>query len=309
MSERGWSLGRAVLLAMAAVVLSPVNPLVLVAVPVAVLLLAFRPSDLRAGGIAVLLLVVAFMGPAEGRNSLWYVERGWALVAGGCFVAATLWAGVRSPIVGRGLLGVAGGLAGLSAVALFRPSFPAQLDHWVGGEFERAAAGAYQLVGSLGGGAMDRSLEWALFDWVDLQVALYPALLALATLAALGVGWYVVRRLSGASEALPPLREFRFNDHLVWLLIAGIVLLLVPWGGLWSRAGENAVVFMGGIYLLRGLGIILWIGAATVSSAWSAALWALAGLLLYPLAAGAALILGLCDTWWDIRERFRTSPV
>lgn len=309
MSERGWALARAVLLALAAVVLSPVSPLVLVTVPLALLLLAFRPDDLRAGGAAILILVLAFLGPADGRDSLWYVERGWALLAGGGFVAATLLAGGRSSLVGRGILGVAGGLVGVGAVTLFRPEFPGRIDAWIGGELERAATEAYQLVGSLGGGGLEQDLGWALFDWVEFQVEVYPALLALATVASLGVGWYVVRRLAGASDALPPLRDFRFNDQMVWVLIGGLVLLLVPWGGLWSRAGENAVLFMGGIYLLRGLAVMLWIAAATVSSAWAGALWAAAGLLLYPLAAGAALVLGLCDTWLDIRGRFRTSSV
>lgn len=306
MSDRGWSLTRAVLLALAAVVLSPLSPLVLVAVTASVLLLAFRPSDLRAGIVAVLLLVLAFSGSAEARDSLWFVERGWALLAGGAFVAATLWRGGEESLTFRGLLAVTGGLLGSAAASLVQPELPLRVEHAVSVEMERAATSAYQVVGSLGGG-MSPELEWAMFDWVEFQASVYPAMLALATLAALAVGWYVVRRLAGASRALPPFTEFRFNDHLVWILVAGLVLLVLPWGGAWSRAGENAVLFMGGMYLLRGAGVLAWIAAASLSSVWSLGLWAAVALLLYPLAAGTAVLVGLCDTWVDIRERIRPS--
>lgn len=306
MSDRGWSLTRAVFLALGAIVLSPLSPLVLVAVSVALVLLAFRPRDLKAGLVAILLLVVAFGAPDRARDSLWFVERGWALLAGGAFVAATLWRGGDEPLTARALLGVAGAFIGAAAASLLRPDLPLRVERAVSAEMERAATAAYQMVGGLGGGIAPE-LEWALFDWAEFQASVFPALLALATLAALAVGWYVVRRLSGASRALPPLREFRFNDHLVWLLIAGIVLLVLPWGGIWSRAGENAVFFMGGMYLLRGVGIFAWVAAATLSSTWSVALVTVAALVLYPLAAGAALLLGLCDTWLDIRGRLGLS--
>lgn len=302
MTNRGWALFRAVALAMTAVLLSPVSPVVLVTVPLALVLLAFRPRDLRALALAAVIMLLAFGSWGEERTVLWYAERGWALAVGGGFVAATLWLQGRR-LLTRAItaLGAAGAVVAL--VSLTRPSLPAEMEYHVTAEFRRAADAAYRLTSSVASGGLREDLGGAIFDWVGIQVSVYPALLALASLAALGVGWYVLRRFSGTEEALPPLREFRFNDHLVWILIAGLVLLLVPWDGGVGRAGENAVLFMGGMYLLRGIGVLVWIGSALATSAWSAAAWVLVGLLLYPLAAGAALVLGLCDTWVDLRAR------
>lgn len=303
MTERGWALFRAVLLAVVAVVLSPVSPVVLVTIPLALVLLAFRPGDVRALVLAGVVLLLAFAGWGQERTAIWYVERGWALAVGGGFVAATLLLGTRR-IMGRGMAAVGAGLATVAVASLIRPSLPSEVDHHVASELRRWASAAYQIVNSLSAGGLRDELGWAIFDWVGFQVAVYPALLALSTLAALAVGWYVVRRFSGSEVALPPLREFRFNDHLVWILILGLVVLLLPWDGGASRAGENAVLFMGGIYLLRGLAVLVWIGGALAGTVWSAALLVVVGLLLYPLAAGAALVLGLCDTWFDLRNRF-----
>jgi hypothetical protein len=69
------------------------------------------------------------------------------------------------------------------------------------------------------------------------------------------------------------------------------------------RVGENATLFMGGLYLLRGAAILLWIGAAAATSIWSGVLLSLAALLLYPVVLGTALVLGLSDTWIDLRAR------
>jgi hypothetical protein len=60
---------------------------------------------------------------------------------------------------------------------------------------------------------------------------------------------------------------------------------------------------MGGLYLLRGAAILLWIGAMAATSLWSAVLLAIAALFLYPVVLGTALVLGLSDTWLDLRSR------
>jgi hypothetical protein len=139
--------------------------------------------------------------------------------------------------------------------------------------------------------------------WVGFQQDVYPAMLSLATVAALGLAWFGFDRLSGRFHGPGPIREFRFSDHLIWLLIGGLALLILPLGGLAFRVGENAALFMGGLYLLRGAAILLWIGASAATSVWSAVLLAMAALFLYPVILGTALVLGLSDTWLDLRTR------
>lgn len=300
MTERGWSLLRAGTLTAAVVVTAPISPLVLVAVPAAVQLLAFRRDDVLSLVLAGGLLAFTFAGAGASPDPLWYAERGWALLVGGGFVAATaVWR--RAGLTGRSVAAVGMAASAVAAVGLLQPGLLTELDWWVERELATAAMAAAELMSAVGmGGAVRetgylRALEW--------QHLLYPAFLALASVASLAVGRFVVERMSGREEALGPFREFRFEDRLVWVLVAGLALVLAPADPGIVRLGENAVLFMGGLYLLRGVAVLFWVGAATVTSGWSAALWIVAGLALYPVAVLTALALGLGDTWLDVRRR------
>lgn len=307
MTERGWTLARAVVLAVAVAAVAPVSPLVLVAVPLAVLLLALRHDDWRAVGLSAFLLVAAFTAPPDGDRALWYAERGWAMLAGGGFVLAHALR-ERREVLPRALAGVGAGGVGLAAAGVLRPSLLPRLDWLLSTRLETAAMESYRWLDSVSGGSLVAGeAEEVLLRWIDLQATVHPALLALSTVAALGVGWYAVARLAGVGQALPPLREFRFDDGLVWLLVLGLAALVVPAGGEGiSRAGANAALFMAGLYFVRGVGILFWVAGLTPGGGWTNLLWGVAAVLLYPLAAAAALLLGVTDTWIDVRVRLRS---
>lgn len=302
MSGRGWAVARAAAVAIATVTLAPVDPIVLVGIPVAVLLLALgerRPLPIV---LAAGLLALGFAGASEAADPLWYAERAWALLLAGGFVLATLWLPTRGLLArSLGALGVAFGAVGV--VGLTRPALLGEVDWWIGTRLTSAAHAALDILGS----AALTGLSSTIREVVHLQTSLYPALLALSSLGALAIGAYVLGRMGGSADALAPLREFRFSDQLVWVLIAGLVLFLLPTGGWMERLGGNAMAFMGGLYLLRGVAVLVWLGAALLTSTWTAVLWGLAVVLFYPVVLGAALILGLGDTWLDLRERLRPS--
>lgn len=299
MSTRGWTLLRATLLVVAAALTAPVSPLVLVGVPLAVLLLAFDRRDPAALAASGLILLLAFAGLGEAQEPIWYAERSWALLLGGGFVAATVMyeeAGVLARSVTA--LGVAA--AGLAVTGLFRPELVAELDWWIERELTSAAlaaSGWLEALGTEGAGgvSVQQVMAW--------QGLLYPAFLGFASLAALAVAWFLERTLAGRREVLGPFREFRFADGLMWIAIVGLALLLVPGGEAVSRLAQNALVFMGGLYVLRGTAVLFWLGSSLAGSGWAAGLWLAAGLLLYPLALVLALMLGVGDTWVDVRRR------
>lgn len=299
MTPRGWTLLRAALLVVAVALTAPVSPLVLVGVPLAVQLLAFDrrdPAALVAGG---LILLLAFGGVGESHDPVWFAERGWALLLGGGFVAATVVAEEAGVLV-RSVAALGVAVAGLVATGLLRPGLAAELDWWIERELTSAAVAASGWLEAVGaGGAGGVSLEQVL-AWQGL---LYPAFLGFASLAGLAVAWFLERRLAGRQETLGPFREFRFADGLVWVAILGLVLFLVPAGEVISRLAQNALVFMGGLYVLRGVAVLFWLGAAMAGSGWTAAMWLVAGVLLYPLALIVALMLGVGDTWMDVRQR------
>jgi hypothetical protein len=303
-TDRGWTLARASLLVMATVLLSPLSPVWIVFVPFALLLLAFRTEDWMSVALAALILGLGFAGSRPGGME-WYVPRAWSLIAGGAFVVVNV-AKRGNGLVNRSLaaIGVALGVVALIGVA--RPGVLQGVNWWMGSEIRHAAVVAGSILEQIRGGTdpeIRRQLEVAVQRWVGFQQDVYPAMLSLATLAAFGVAWFGFERISGRLGSPGPVREFRFSDHLIWLLIGGLCLLVLPLGGLAFRVGENATLFMGGLYLLRGAAILLWIGAAAATSIWSGVLLSLAALLLYPVVLGTALVLGLSDTWIDLRSR------
>ena len=113
-----------------------------------------------------------------------------------------------------------------------------------------------------------------------------------------------IGRLSGGGTgAIGPLKQYRFNDHLVWLLIGGMVLLLSRWGESVSRAGANAVVFMGALYTLRGAAVFMFISGGL--SLFGYVLLAIGVALAAPVVIGMAMMIGIGDTWLDVRARVR----
>jgi hypothetical protein len=303
-TDRGWTLARASLLVVATVLLSPMSPVWLVFVPFALLLLAFRTEDWMSVAIAAVILGLGFAGSRPGGME-WYAPRAWSLIAGGAFVAVSAARGTGR-LVDRSLSAIAVALGVVLLVGLASPGVLQGVNWWMTAEIRQAALVAGGILEQLQGSGdpeVRRQLELAVQRWVGFQQDVYPAMLSLATVAALGVAWFGFDRLSGRFRTPGPIREFRFSDHLIWLLIGGLALVVLPLGTLAFRVGENAALFMGGLYLLRGAAILLWIGAMAATSLWSAVLLAIAALFLYPVVLGTALVLGLSDTWLDLRSR------
>lgn len=290
----GW--GAAFALALVATLISAIHPALLIAVPLALLLIALPPLRSPFRLIGLVLLALLFATPVTGP--LWYAERGWALVLGAAFLAVVTLRPGRG-FLPRGILSVA--VASIvGAVILIGSGGWQQVEWAIAHRFREAAAfWTARLEGASDPTLADMADTFRRI--ADLEVMLYPAMLALASLAALAVAWWVYRRLVERSgETLAPMREFRFADALVWVLIAGTILLIMPLGEVASRAGANLTTFMAALYMLRGAAIVV---ALTGAAGLSAFLMGVMALLLLPLFASAALVIGLSDTWLDLRRR------
>lgn len=299
--ERGWP--RAAALFLLAWVASPVvGGTILVAVVYLVMMLALPVRRASAYVSALILAWAAWQGD---RAGLWWTERGWALLVGGWFVALTL----RRPDSGflsRALGSLGGAAAVAAAVVLFSTGAWQVLD-WQMGERVHAYfnAGADTLRALQERGTLSPAMVAAVYAAAEKQIEVFPATLALATLAALAVAWWLYVRLAhGNDQGLLPLREFRFNDQLVWLFIAGLVLMLVGDAEL-KRAGWNAIWFMSALYALRGAAVVSFFGGG--QSPASALLLALGMIFLFPFLLTGALVIGLGDTWLDLRARARAA--
>ncbi len=139
-------------------------------------------------------------------------------------------------------------------------------------------------------------------------LVLAPALLGIESLLALGLAWAAYHRLSRVriGPPLSMLRDLRFNDQLVWGLVVGATLMLLPTLAEWRAVGANLIGFFGSLYALRGVGVLIW---------WvpdrAAALIPLALVVMVPLLGAdvvlagllaATFALGLGDTWRDFRS-------
>ncbi len=139
-----------------------------------------------------------------------------------------------------------------------------------------------------------------------MQAAVFPALVGLSSLGALGTAVSVREWLTDEPEAcFGSLAGFRFNDHLVWIWVVGLILLLAPLGAVAERVGGNAVLFMGLLYVVRGIAVAVALTGGV--SLMTGVLGGLVAVILYPVAVlvlALALALGLGDTWLDVRNRF-----
>ena len=141
----------------------------------------------------------------------------------------------------------------------------------------------------------------------DRSLVVLPAMLALESLAALAVAWALYQRLARArlGPPLAPLRAFRFSDQLIWSLVVGVTLLVLPAFAELRSVGINLLVFFGALYVVRGLGVLSFLLAPR---RWTKALLVAVGLIAWQLLAAFALALGVGDTWLDWRSRTRPTP-
>src|SRR5881409_41010 len=137
----------------------------------------------------------------------------------------------------------------------------------------------------LGGSVWD-ALHWearrqasaAMRVWVEIEprtFAVYepvvrfvsdtlPATLALQTLAGLALAWQWHRRVARnpLGPPLAPFREFHFGDHWVWAVVVSLTLWVTPVVATLKLVALNVLVALGGLYLVRGVAIVVACSAA-----------------------------------------------
>ncbi len=268
--------------------------------------------------------VIGWLVPAGGA-SYDHMARGWALLLAGSFGLVSLW-NSATPFFIRalGALGLAVGTGFLLAI-----SSPGGLDRFQrvsASEFSRRSGEMITDFHAFTGTKewKDREASNAFYadasDLVDKMFAevpsrsaiLLPALIALESLAALALGWALYHRLSpwAIGPLLSPLREFRFNDQLIWGIAVGATLVLMPPFQEGKVAGFNLLIFFGALYFIRGMGIMAWMSRERrllwVTVMVTVVFPPLFVALIFILAA-AALSLGLGDTWLDWRGHSRVG--
>src|SRR5689334_12794623 len=258
-------------------------------------------------------MLVQPAGPPGGQYDA--MARGWAIVLAGSFGLVSVWNDTM-PFFSRALFAVGLATAVGFVIALSSASGLARFNHAAGEEFTRRASGTVQFFEERRSTpewqdfaekypTLDASyddFEALIQDIPPKSASLLPALLALESLAALGLGWAIYRRLSPVriGPILGRLTEFRFNDQLIWGLAVGATLCLLPAFEEARNAGYNLLLFFGALYLIRGTGVLAWISRGRYT------LVVVLSFIPY-VYIPVTLALGLGDTWLDIRNRLKTT--
>jgi Ca2+/Na+ antiporter len=151
------------------------------------------------------------------------------------------------------------------------------------------------------GGVADRARQLA--SAITALAFLFPASLALIALASARLTWSWYHRIARTPILPPaaPFREFRFSDHLVWLLVALIAPFLLPVPPPVTLVAANALVVVGSFYVLRG-GAIAGVFLRRASPFFIGILLLIMLPFFYIVPIGLAM-LGIADTWLDFRRR------
>ena len=294
-----------------------------------------------AGGRA--LLAIAWVGlaawlawqGATPNDAFSNMVRGWTLLLAGSFGLVCLFGGgATGAFFPKALTALALTLALALVMSLFGPVRAVEARKIVAGELSRRNTETMASVTKFIGEnpqmwswlseklppATDvpAETEKGLKSISTAGLAVFPALLALESLAALALAWTMYHRL-GRARLGPPLgllRDFRFNDQLIWGLIVGITVVFLPTLSTLRGLGLNLLVFFGALYALRGLGVLSWflppvvfVAAITLEAAlalWSPLFGTVAVLgVMFLLVTSVGL--GLGDTWADWRNRARPT--
>jgi hypothetical protein len=277
------------------------TPVALIALPAAALLVlagGSRPGARIAAGALGTVGVWWLLGTGDLPDQ---TLRAATLLAAAAFTLLS--ARTTLSVTHRALIALAVAALGTAAAFVAFGWSWARLLWWV--EFHTGAAlrlVLVQMTASAGGSAMGRpDFEGMLNQMIRTSGQLFPAAIALQLLASLGLAALLARRLAGRAVGSPPgrLADFRFSEHLGWLLAAGLVFVLMPGLAPTRALGLNLLVIMGTLYAVRGLAVVVF-GIRAIRG--GPVLYVAAALALFFLLPGVVL-LGVVDAGLDLRRR------
>jgi hypothetical protein len=292
-------------------------PLAVIALPLAILLVLAGPRSRGA----------RFAGGFAGGLGLWWllgagdlpdqVIRAAALMTAIAFAALSR--RVSWSFTHRALAAIAFAAAGVIASFIAFGWSWGRLHWWaefrIGPILRLAGVAAANRDGSAGlmqsPGGFEQTMELTTRFLADA----FPAFIALQVLFGLVIAALLARRLVGEAAGVPPgpLAEFRFSEHLGWLLVLAIATLLFT-GVAGSRAAPQALTVLGGarvlavnllvvigtLYGLRGVAVILFGIRALKGGVF---LYLAAALAVFFVLPGVVL-LGVLDAGLNLRRRW-----
>ena len=159
--------------------------------------------------------------------------------------------------------------------------------------------------------AQQRIAEW-LDDWFAVMSRLYPVSVLLELLVRalmiMSLVWVTVRLWGWELPSWRPPRfgRWRLPFYLVWLLIAGLGLMILR-HPVAVTVGLNLAMFAAILLAVQGVAVQVWVTGRMFSLLGRIVFWTVMGLFMTPLVLASGVLLGLVDQWLDLRGLERGS--
>jgi hypothetical protein len=267
--------------------------------PLVGLLACARPASRREWAWLLLGGAAVAYWLGQGGDIAEQSVRALSVLAAGAFVTLTLLE--RGTPVSRALFAAGVGLALLAAWCGVLGVSWYELRLALSRGLERSLRVMAEQAPGVGKETADTFLEMA--NAAPAWAAAMPGVMFVQAVVGMLLAWGLHRRIARQPLGPPaaPFRAFRFSDQLVWLLVAGLALVLFPATRSLGDLGANLLLVGGLLYAARGLAVIR--SAAGRLPAPTTVAIGLATLVLLPFVLGGLTLLGLADTWIDFRRR------
>jgi hypothetical protein len=285
-------------------------PIGLLTVPLAGLVLVTRFQRLRAVVTASLLTGISLWWLAQSGDPPDQVIRAAAVLGSGAFVVtflSTSWSLTHRSLAAIGV--AAGGTGALLAAT--RTSWP-EIHWWVESRGQLAAQLVLTRLSGDQPGAGDDAMVVQLKAWfesvIPLMADFFPATVAVQMLAGLALATALYRRFAPAAGVTPgKFRDFRFSEHLGWIAVIALAIVLLTRAATVKLMAANVLVVASLLYALRGAAVA-WFGLTLAGGPGllTTGLVAFSVVFMLPVILIGTIFIGVVDAGLDLRRRWPT---
>ncbi len=285
-------------------------PIGLLTVPLAGLVLVTRLQRLRAVVTASLLTGISLWWLVQIGDPPDQVIRAAAVMGSAAFVVtflSTSWSLTHRSLAAIGV--AAGGTGALLAAA--RTSWP-EIHWWVESRIQFAAQLVLARMSGDQPGVGDDALVVQLEAWfesvIPLMADFFPATVAVQMLAGLALATALCSRFAPAAGVTwGKFRDFRFSEHLGWIAVVALAIVLLTKAATLKLMAANVLVVAGLLYALRGAAVA-WFGLTLTGGPGllTTGLVAFSVVFMLPVILIGTIFIGVVDAGLDLRRRWPT---
>ena len=157
-----------------------------------------------------------------------------------------------------------------------------------------------------------RDAESVLHSVTRIQTDYFPAILAIAAIVGLWLAAAIARRLEplpSGNRGTPRLTDFRFSEHVGWLAVIPLVVVLLAGEGTLRVGAANVLVVAVFLYAVRGFAVMVFGLRRMGLPRFGFAIIMVVGLLFLYLLLPGIILLGVLDARLDFRNRWTNPPL